>query len=127
MKFPLIVISYGAFGADQKKLFCYEKDGVPLFPVFNDPVVASQFCVGMQEIIKEHGDKRQLSTQVCNKPEHVLMVIMAVMPDLTTMVFDPSPPQGLNENAVKAGIEAKNEARPIEDVIQELDDSLSST
>jgi|3_EtaG_2_1085321.scaffolds.fasta_scaffold00388_2 hypothetical protein len=130
MKFPLIVISYGAFGADQKKLFLYENEGIPLFPVFSDPVIASQFCNGMQKVIKEHGDQRQLSTQVCSKKEHardMLMVIMSIAPDVTTIIFDPSPPQGLNQSAVEAGVKPRDEMLQIANVIQDLEDSLSST
>lgn len=130
MKFPLILISYGAFGADQMKLYLYESEGVPLFPVFSDPVIAAQFQAAHQKVIAEHGDQRRLTTQVCSKPEHardMFMTIVSIMPDVTTIIFDPAPPEGLTEEALKAGVVPKNEQRAIDEVIQELEDSLSST
>jgi hypothetical protein len=124
MQFPILVISYGSFGADQKKLFFYEKDGVPVFPIFNDPVVAAQFCTGMQETIKQHGDERRLQIRVCQQPEHardLLIVINSIVPELTTIIFDPSPPQGISKEMEEADAIPKDDEKGIDDVIQELE------
>lgn len=124
MKFPLLVITYGAFGADQKKIFFIEDKGVSQMPVFSDPVVAARFCNGWQEAIKEFGDDRTLVTQVCNKPEHakdMFMVISTMVPELTTIIFDPSPPQGITEEMFKAKSIPRNDIRQIDDVIEELE------
>jgi len=130
MKFPIIIISYGAFGFDQKKLFIVEEDGVMFLPVFNDPIVAAQFQSSMQKRLSGVGDDRRLMTQLCEKPnfaKDMLTVIASVAPELTSVIFDPSPPEGLNEDAKKAGVQALNKIVPIEDVIQELDELLEDS
>jgi len=129
MKFPIMVLTYGAFGADQKKLYIYESEGVPLFPAFHDPVVAAQFQAAHQKIIAEHGDERRLTLQVCKEPKYMrdmMVVMMSIAPDVTTIIFDPSPPEGLSQKAMKAGVKPQDRQRSFEDVIQELEDSLST-
>jgi len=116
MEFPIIVLSYGDF-SDTKKLFFYDDDnGISLFPIFTDPTDAVIFCNAIQKMMQESDDERIVRVQVCDNPKFakdMLETVSAIIPELFTVIFDPTPPGGEK-------LLGRNRRRTIEDVVYEL-------
>lgn len=98
---PFIVLSYGSFDQNNKKLFSYESEGVHILPVFTSPSTAEIFINSVNRTLHEYGDDRCLMPQVCNKLEHaysILVTIATLTADLSTVCVDPAPPGALDLN-----------------------------
>lgn len=112
MKLPLIILSYGNF-EDYKKLFSYEEDGVHILPLFTNADSAQKFIIRMTKTLRDFGDNRTLVPQLCSHAQHaysMLVTISALMPDLTTVTFDPN--------------SSESSSYRIDEVIKQLHDEL---
>lgn len=91
MKTPFFLISFGDFTVT-KRLFFYEKNGTCMLPVFNEPIIASRFMKDIMERMRELGDERLLTLQICHNPDSAIemfTVIMTYITDLRYVVINP--------------------------------------
>lgn len=119
MQFPIIVLSYGEF-TKTKKLFIYEKNGVLIFPIFNDIQLSLNFKNHMNNMLLELGDGRSLELQVCNEAAtaiDIFKIISTIIPDLTTITIDPT----INGDDI---VEANT--LEIDEVIEQIQSCLSN-
>ena len=92
MKMPIIVLSYGMFSGDNKRLFSYNNSNQShIMPIFTDPVIAAVFASSMMAATEI---KERLVPQVCANHKDaadMFTTISLLAPDLRTIVIDPTP------------------------------------
>lgn len=131
MQIPFIVLSYDNF-KKSKKLFSYELNGVHTLPIFTDAARALKFATTMsQTLLEQFGDKRVLSTEICNQPLMALRMfetITAYSPDLMRVVIDPKPLVRDNSEELTDlnSISWVENFQDIDDVLEQLQDWVST-
>lgn len=92
---PLFVVAYGDFRIS-RKLFSYEKLGVPTMPIFTDGGLATKCAHQWSQMLRERfQDQRKLSVQICpdaKKASDMFTMISIYAPDIRSVVIDPDPP-----------------------------------
>lgn len=85
MKIPIILITYGF----SNKLCTYEKNGVHILPLFNEPAIASLFLDSFRTTMQEILGERELpQLQICHKAQYMIDVLTIVgITDPTTQIL----------------------------------------
>lgn len=122
MKMPIIVLSYGMFGGDNKRLFSYNNsNGSHIMPIFTDPTIAAVFASSMRTATNI---TERLVPQVCVKRKDAVdmfTTISLLAPDLKTIVIDPTPiTENGRQKLTEAGVFAQDRDVDIGSLIEEL-------
>lgn len=85
MQIPIILITYGF----SNKLCTYEKDGIHILPLFNEPAIASLFLDSFKTTMQEMlGEREPPQLQICNKSQYMMDILTIVgITDPTTQIL----------------------------------------
>jgi len=122
MKMPIIVLSYGIFSGENKRLFSYDNsNNSHIMPIFTDPTIAAVFASSMRTAASI---TERLIPQVCIKYKNAINMfttISLLAPDLKTIVIDPTPiTENGRQKLTEAGIFAQDKDIDIGLLIEEL-------